>query len=400
MKALSPSTFIIILLCTVLISACNRDDDEASSESIKVSGPANEILQKEGSLHIFSVQKFEQASDSRDDIMLLTIDSFSPSVTNIEPEDEDDDQTLNRLKYKQLSWEELNLAWATIENPLQDSKYMKPRSYRVLEDGFLQAAKTILNRPIYETIDDNIFERQLAARFVWDFSRYGDVRAERDVFGDRLDDYENLYNYPVLPHVDIWADIEFDTVRFSDGALIYAASRSVALDTVVVESVFNNNGYTLSPTRIAAGMTNLNDALNSFPIGGNRLAYQFTVDYDQHHTLHISFDLANAKAQLFNTASGSQIAEADLIIDSTKPYAEIDTMALDSSLRATLNLPSYFNPVIIGPFEGAFFYGKRYIKTDAINRLLLQPVFFLNNPAKNDVENTFKRWRVQVENDR
>lgn len=399
MKALSFSTLIVFLLSTVLLSACNRNEED-TSDKIKVAGPANEILQKEGSLHIFKLQTFVQMPDSRDDIMLLTIDSFSPSTTNIEPE-EDDDPTLNRLKYKQLSWNEDYLSWAVFNDPLLDSKYQKIRSYRVLDNGLLQAeVNTRLNSPIYETIDDNIFERQLATRFVWDFSRYGAIRSERDVSGDRIDDYKNLYNYLLLPYVDKWADIHLETIRFSEGATLYAASRSVAQDVVVVESVYNNNGFDLAPTRIAQGASSLNAALNTFPMGGNRLAYQFTVDYDQHHTLYMTFDTNLNKARLFTTVSGAPIADVDLIIDSSKPYIEIDTQMLSVSERQSLHLPSYFNPVIIGPFAGDFFYGKHYIKTDAANRLQLEPLFFLNTAAKNDVENTFKRWRQQVDNDR
>lgn len=383
---------------TLAVTGCNSGDETDDDQSVDVGKPANDILVEEGSLHIFRVQDFYQDNDDIDnDIMILTIDNFAPSSSTVEP-DEDEDQTLNDLPYTQQSWKEDNISWASNSNPLLDSKYQKPRSYRVLKDNVLQAAPAgTLNKPVYETIDDNVFERQLGASFVWDFGNYGDNKSKQDVSNKKLEDYDTLYGYSVLPHISVWSDLDGQTApRFSEGAVIYAASRSVAYDAVVVEAVINGNDFDLAPTRIAAGSADLTAALALYPYGGSRLAYQFTVDYDKHYTVYMNFDTVLGKARLYDTSGGSTpVAEADLTLHADKPYAEIDTMALTSGERLLLNLPSYFNPVIIGPFDGAYFYGKHYVRTNETNRLLLEPVFFLNPEAKSDVEDVFKAWRNQ-----
>lgn len=387
---------LITLCCTALI-ACRSHITE-DEDKPKVGEAANPILLENGSLYQVAFQQFYQATDPRYDIMAVTIDRFAPSTTNIEPDKDDDDQTTNWLKYSQESWNESFQKWESMSAPLQQAHFQKTRPYREVRSSGLSPVLTTTNRPIYETIDDNIFERQLTVRFVWDFAPFNGTKTERNLYNDRLDDLEKLYGYTVLPHVNQWADIDREIVRFSQDAKIFAASRSVDKEATLIESVLTNNEYSLTPVQFAEGEASLDAALALY--ASTRLNYQFVLDYQEQYSIYISFDLVNETAQLYGTINGASIAEASLIFNNDRSLVEIDTQALTQAERAALHLPAYFNPVMIGPFESKYFYGKRYIKTTQQNRNLLEPMFFFNQTAKQDIEQTFKRWRIQDFNDR
>ena len=416
MQTLIPTRhrWLLVLVLGSVLSACNGGSDDEEDDDVSVARPANEILLEEGSLHRFHMRSFYRDSvDIDNDIMILDFDNFRPAASNVEP-DEDDDQTLNDLPYSKDSWNETTVSWASISNPLlADSTFQKIRSWRVLSNNNLWAPVQRLNQPIYETIDENVFERQLATRFVWDFGGYGDIRTDLDLSGDAIEDYQTLYGFDFLPYAQIWAesggwvsDGDFD-FRFSEGATVYGASRSVASDTLVVESVDNNGEFDLALTRFGQGLADIDTALAAYPHAGARLAYRFTVDYSQHHIIYLSFDTALKTVRLYSDNSGgSHIAETAYNEHPENSYIEIDTSALDSADRILLGLPAYFHPIITGPFtsdgsisadisQKAYYYGKRYIRTDELNRLALTPYFFMNNTAKEDIKRAFREWREQ-----
>lgn len=391
-----------IFLCTAL-AACHEDKlEDAEALDPYVDTPANPILAAEGSLHLFTFSTFtEDIADIRNDLMVLSFDNFTPSSSNIEP-DKDEDKTQNDLGWTQTSWDEDTVKWLSIESPKSSIVFNKPRQYRVLKDNELSAPTTTLNQPIYEAIDENVYERQLAATFVWDLGNYTDEAGD-DVSGDKIADYESFYGFALLQHAAIWAE----NLYFSNGATIYGATRSVAADTLVIEGVDDNGIFTLSKTRFGTGLPDIETALQAYPQGSSRLEYRFTVDYATHSKIYMSFDTSNNKAYIYNTPSGTVYFEVPYIINTLDSYIELDTSILSESERIILGgLPTYFNPIIAGPYtdDGSFssditdksyFYGKHYVKTNEINRLKLSPIFFLNPTAKSDVENAFKNWRDQ-----
>lgn len=392
----------LFLILTLSLSACKRNEFD-DSDKVKVAGAAKEILEQAGALHLFSVDTFIFIPKTaiRNDVMQLHFDSFQPSASDEEPE-KDEVITLNWLAYQQDRWDENDRQWRPHTTPLLDYKDLS--SYRLFADGQLgDPVSNIKNHPIYKTIDDNIFEQQLAVQFVWDFSAYGAIKKERSLTGDRLDKYETLYGYPLLPHVNTWSNIRINGGRpiFSTDATVFAASRSVARDVYVVEATWQGSKFSLDDTRFNNSAPSLSNALSLYPIGGARLEYRFTVDYNQHHVVYLNIDLANNLVEFYSTPTGgTKIADASLIIHSAESYAEINTEAMDNAKRAALNIPSYFNPIFVGPFGGEYFYGKHYIKTNEFNRLLLPPMFFLNSAAKQDIQSTFKTWREEEYNDR
>jgi hypothetical protein len=405
MKNLLSKTFVCaFLVSSLFISACH-DEEDTDSDKLNpyVDTPANPILTAEGSLHLFDISSFIQDPLNVDnDIMVLTFNNFTPATSNDEP-DEDENDTLNDLGWTQNDWnEDAPTNWLTISSPASSTLYQKTRQYRVLEDGLLSAAITTLNRPVYEAIDKNIYERQLGAVFVWDFGNYTDEAGE-DVSGEDMIDYENFYNFDLLDHVSIWAE----NAVFSSGAKIYGATRSIAADTLTVESVENNGNFSLSYTKFGTGQPDLESAIAIYPQYGTRMEYRFTVDYATHSTVYITFDTATDMAYLWQTQGGSVVFSAPYTLHSNPSYLEIDTASLAEDERIILGgIPAYFNPVIIGPYtedgtasnnlaDKSYFYGKHYIKTNAVNRLNLSPIFFFNPIAKTDIQNTFKAWREE-----
>ena len=403
--------------CCLLLASCNNDDEyeEEEDTSADVGKSAHPVIVEAGSFHIFSLKEFYQAADVDDDIMVLVFDDFTPSATTEDPDedDEDADQTANYLGWTQEYWQEETLSWGTNQLPKQDSAYQKSREYRVLTDNQLKAPTTVINEPIYETIDDDIFERQLAATFVWDMASYGIFDSEHEVDRDDIADYENFYSFSILPHASIWAE----DAEFSEGAIIYGASRSVNEEVIVVESVFGDDSkFSLDDTEFAQGATSLKAALEQYSSDTKRLEYQYTLDYKEHYSIYLSFETSNFDSTGSGTAkvsrsSGSETHDVSYTVhydEAHNPiYIEIDTASLSSGIRDLLgNLPAYFNPVILGPFSKngsqlsetdvkRYYYGKRYIRTDEDNRIHLKPVIFLNETAKNDIKTAFSNWRIE-----
>lgn len=395
----------LLVLCAA-VSSCRDSEEDEDGLNPYVQEPAYAILLREGSLHLLSVVTFyEDPGNIDNDLMVLHFDSFSPASTNVEPdEDKDEDKTLNDLGWIRSSWDEDSLTWKSNTNPKSSETYGKTRPYRLLTMGGLSAPVTALNQPIYEAVDENVYERQLAATFVWDFGSYTDETGE-DISGEEIAEYESLNlgsnNYELLPYATIWGE----NVPFSSGAKIYGATRSVATDTLVIEAVEDLGSFSLTKTRFGTGIASIEDALSAYPQDVQRLEYRYTLDYSSYNKLYISFETSNDIAYVYNSASGSVYFEVPYTVHTDPSYIEIDTASLADDARIILGgLPTYFNPIIAGPYTSdgsysgnisnkSYFYGKHYIKTDAVNRLQLTPVFFLNNQAKTDVENTFRSWR-------
>jgi hypothetical protein len=395
---------LLVLSGFLLLTACHDDDDEEDKDALNpyVDTPANPFLVQEGSLHLFKIDTFFQdLADIDNDIMVLTFDNFTPASTNIEP-DEDEDKTLNDLGWTQTSWDEDTTAWLQVSSPKSTAIHQKTRQYRILTADNLSAAHTTLNQPIYEAIKKNVYERQLAATFVWDLGNYTDDMGD-DVSGEEIADYESFYGFELLEHASIWGDGLF----FSNGATIYGATRSVAADTLVIESVDNGSSFSLAPTKLGAGIGDIETALDAYPQGVARLEYRFTVDYSTNSIVYISFDTSNDLAYIYTSSSGSTNFSVPYTIHTTPSYVELDTASLDDSQRFILNgLQPYFNPIIAGPYtadgttsseitDKAYYYGKHYIKTNEASRLTLKPLFFLDPTATSDVQNAFKTWRQE-----
>lgn len=401
------------------LSACNGSDEEETSSDLdpNVKVPAMDILEAEGTLHIFTLQDFD--TDPTDDVPTRAfIANFSMPAVTYEPDEEDEDETLNDLGWTENKWVDSSRDWVLISNPELDTQFEDLREYRVLEDGNLQAPVAKLNQPTFEAIDENIYERYLGAIFVWDMDNLTD-KAGEDVSGEEIADYQDYEDYAILPEAEIWGD----NVDFSEGAVIYGATRSVAADVITVEAVGADGSFSLSPTHISSGdgEATIEDALASFPLyGTTRLAYQFTLNYgttqltsykpnavryETNNTIYLTFDTNTLEVGLYTNSTGSSLVTTTSYTDySTDGYIEIDTRSLDEGDRKLLGLPTYFNPVILGPFstdgsaltnttDNAYFYGKHYIKTTDSNRTSLDPVLFLNPTAKNDVMSAFESYQ-------
>lgn len=390
-----------LLIITTCLSACKRRD-LADEEKTKVNEPARDILADNGSLHIFQLDEFlyDKAIDIRDEKMNFSFANFSPAATDEEPRFDDEDPTPNWLGYNEESWDEEHLQWVSNDNPHQLSPYNKTRPYRIISNGQLHSViNGKYNRPIYENHDENIFERQLGVRFVWDFGSYGEAKTEREISLDYIDKYENLYGFPWLREVKTWSNIDYQQPQFSNGAKVFAASRSVERDVYIIESVKQGNRYSLEPTLIQADADSLSDVLKAHKNADSLLEYRFIIDYVYEHSLWMHFDLNSQTAFLYDE-NKEGIAKADLYFNDEQSVAEINTQALDKKDLQALHLPAYFNPIIAGPFNGEVYYGKFYPKTDEFNRLLLTPIFFLNSTAKSDIKRLIEDWRKQEHDDR
>lgn len=404
---------IVSALCFIgiysVIAGCHDEEPVEDALDPYVENPAYNLLVSTGALYTFTFSSLiEDSNDIRNDIMVLNFDNFTPPSTNIEPRP-DDVQTTNDLGWKQSAWDEANRIWAVPSSPKSSSPYNKVRQYRLLnaDTNNLDAAITTLNNPTYEAINKNIYERQLGAVFVWDFGNYTQSKGE-NVSNKKMTDYETFYGFSLLPNVNKWG-VTYTTHlnrRFSTNAIIYGATYSVAKDTLTVESVYDNGSYSLTKTKFGTGEADIETALLSYPQGSSRLEYGFTLNYTQNNKIYMSFDTASNIAYLYPTSTSSVEFSVPYTLHSNPDYVEINTSSLTESGRIILNnLPTYFYPIITGPFtengslssdpsQKSFFYGKHYVKTDALSRLKLQPVFMFNPTAKADIENAFKQWRL------
>lgn len=416
----------LFTLCFV-INGCRDDDDEPEEETSKlhpdVDTPAYPILLEANSLHIFTVQDFFEDKINGTygnifkDRMELFIDNFTPAQSTEEPDDDADILSSNDLGYTRSIWTEVSnsekdallyaKAWEVDNLPLRDSRYTQnDREYRILTNGVLQQSRTSDYMPLYEVIDKNIYEKRQEVVFTWDFGGAADVDAKEDVSRDDIDDWETIFinrSYTILPYASIWGD----DYKFSEGAIIYGATRSIAKDILVIEAVYNNEGnnnkkFTIEKAKISSGANDITTALAPYSSDNNasvHLNYQFTEDFFSHHSVFLQFDTLQKQAHLFttNNASDSDKIKVPYIEHYDKSYIEIDLSSLTKSQLDGLNIPAYFNPIIAGPFgdDNDFYYGKHYIKTDDAQRLKLEPVFFLNNIAKNDVAQAFENWRSE-----
>jgi len=399
------------------LSGCHEEQAGTSSSlDPYVDNPAYATLVKEGSLHTFTFTTFTEDLNKPNgilnDIMVLNFDNFTPAKTTIEPK-KDEDQTLNDLGWTQSAWDEIKREWSLLNSPKSASPYNKTRQYRRFnfDTGNLDAAVTALNYPIYEAIDKNIYEKHLGNYFVWDLGNYTKDLGE-NVSGKKLIDYKQFYGFDLLPNVEKWGlDLKNNNVpvRFSTNARIYGATFSVAEDALVIESVFDNNNFNLTKTKFGTGQSDIETALLAYQRNVARLEYNFTLNYGYSNKIYMSFDTISNIAYLYPESSGIGGVEfsAPYTVKTNPNYIEINTANMTESERIILKkLPTYFNPIIMGPFtddgsvsndpsKNSFFYGKRYIKTDKINRLKLSPVFIFNTIAKNDIENAFKQWRIE-----
>lgn len=404
---LTKRLFIIFLLALTCLNACKRRDLD-DEEKAKVKEPGRDILAANGSLHIFQLGDFlfDRSIDIRKEKINASFANYTPSSTDEEPRFDDEDPTPNWLGYSEESWDEEHLTWSSNENPLQLSPYNKARPYRLIKNGQIQAELSDkYNRPIYENIDENIYERMFGSwqqeglRFVWDFGRYDEVKTERDLSLDYMDRYTTLYGYEFLPEVQIWSKLDHENLQFSQDAKVFAATRSVERDVYIIESLRVGNYYDLSPALISDNASSLGEILSHYQEGGQFLEYQFIIDYIEEYKLYLQFDSHRDIALLYDN-NKNFIAKAQLHIDSDRNLAVINTNNLTSKDLHTLNLPGYFYPIITGPFAGKVYYGKFYPKTTEENRTLLRPTFFLNSIAKDDIKTAIMRWRDQEHADR
>lgn len=397
-----PKHLIIFLLiiCTV-ISACKRRDLDEDDSKVKTKEPARDILAEHSSLHPFMLDEliYDKNMDIRDEKMEARFINFRPSATDEEPDD-DDDPTPNWLKYSEDFWDESHRAWGEISSPLQQGAYSKTRPYQLIVDGQLQApVSSKHNRPIYENIEENIFERHLGVSFVWDFGSYGKVKTDRDISHDYIDQLETLYGFPLLEQVKTWSNIDYQSPRFSEGAQVLAATRSVAYHSYVIESLSFNNTFSLKPTELPHSDSNLENTLANYTSNSSLLQYRFIIDYINEYEIYLQFDLNSDEALLYD-ADKQLIERTNLLWNNDRTLLEINTQALSHNVLEKLHLEPYFNPIVAGPFNGKYVYGKYYPKTDKYNRELLKPMFFFNSTAKNDIKRVIKDWRQQEHDDR
>jgi hypothetical protein len=402
----------LLLALVVGLAGCNDDEIEEDDSDLDpdVEVPAYPILEREKSLHLFSVEAFGQDPNIFADRMELFIDNFTEAASTEEPdEDKDEDLSRNDLGYTRLIWSEIAneektallspMLWYLDNAPLLDSRFTNnDRPYRILEKGVLSATYESDYKPLYEVIDDNIYERHQSVVFVWDFGGANGVESEEVVAGDELADWESKTIggtiYPILPHATIWGQ----DVDFTSGAMIIGGTRSVAREIIVIEAVRGDSGYSLTTARFATGDVAVDTVLESHNLASEPLDFRFSVDFFTQRLIHIQFDTVVKKAYLY-LANGAPLAdkvEVDYIAHPEEFWIELNTSALPKSALEGLGLPAYFHPVIAGPFGDTrdYYYGKRYIKTEGAARLKLDPVFFLNATAKKDVENAFREWRV------
>ena len=404
--SLSRLAALLLIFCLIL-GGCDNNDEDDDSISSTFGEPAHPILEAEGSLHVFSLINFIDLTDVDDDIMTLQIENFTPATDTTEPDEDADDQTTNDLGFSVYNWDESNLVnWVTDSAPLvNDSIYQLNRPYRLFTNGdTLSAPINTLNQPIYEAIDDEVYERQLGVSFLWSMS---DTEGE-DIEGDDLDQYLTISingrAWPVLEQADVWASDSDDV--FSEGSRLYSGVRIVTSDVYQIESVSQVDGsFSLDSVGFDFGVSSLTAMTANYQT--TSLEYQYTLDYSTHRTIYIRFNPTTNEATVSST-DGSSDSTANYTVHSH--YLEIDTSSLDQTDLDTLGLPRYFNPIIVGPFtvsgstssdsaDNGYFYGKRYITSTTELAAQLEPIIFFNSTAINDIQQDFSDWRTEEHTD-
>ena len=258
--------------------------------------PAYDVLSLEGNFFTFTVNVFD--NDAANPIMNISINRFSAPGDNELPDD-DEDQTSNDMSIARNTWNENNpsalseLRWPGFIT-IDDLALNRTREYRFLVNGILNSpvAAQNNNKPLYEAIDDNIFEQQLIVNntpqisFVWNIL---DEDGE-DVSGKNIADYETYQGISFLEYAnstpDDWANIT-DYDEFDNGSILYTAQRLVNHEVIVVEAVNDSNSFSLAPTEFGENEADLTAAMDLYDntLSSNKLEYRFTVDYLNHHSI-------------------------------------------------------------------------------------------------------------------
>jgi hypothetical protein len=396
-------TAILISCSLALLTSCgggSDDEDEEDTSNAYVNTPAWPVIEEEQNLALFFLSTFDydpdRDHDPADDNFVAFFWNFSPQ-SNIEPDEDDIDQTTNDLLFEETAWEDSELQWVTNEKILSSpqSVFQKSRSYRLLTDSDVGDEQVGKNRPIFEAIEEDVFTKHLGTTYIWDFGDFDDAEDE-NLEGEKLEDYEfSEGGYSLLPNVEIWSDIDNTDETFSSNAMLYTASFSVNEDNFVIEAVDDDNGnYSLAAANFDNSSTSLVDAIALFQ-EPTRLPFKFTTNFIENKTVHMGFDSATQRVVLATTSSaGSEVVTVDYRVNAAELYAEIDIQDLSRADLETLGLETTFNPIIIGPVptEG-FFIAKHYIKTTKETRENLPPVFLFNTEAQNDIQATFKAFR-------
>ena len=428
--------FKMFLLCSLsFIYGCDvkTDCDETPDDSDCITDsatqrPAYTILQDFGGLHQFNISAFTQdQSDSSQDVMKLQISNYGLATDNNPSNSElEDNPSINRLALDYDIWEEVSRRWLNNETlDIEGSDYQKIKTYYLPSGGNLGALiNNSYNQPIYTADNKDVREQQQGSQFYWDFGDYEieglfSLKARiSNLAGKYIRNYashpDNI-DTPLLEKANIWGQ----DVKFSEGAVIYGGSRSVANDKLIIESVLNNNSFSMAEVNFTSGHNSIAEALAPWPTNGNasnHLSIKYSVGFLNHFEVKAQFDPATQTAQLFTNNNADLTIcvpndpdnkvcdriEVSYTENNSEKTIELELMDLSASRLRSLNLPGYFNLIIAGPFNNAqdFYYGKHYKKTTTANRIKLSPQFWLNPIAAEDVRSAFKAWRQEVFDDR
>ncbi len=426
--------FALTLSACQLGSSSEEEESTDSGDNENVTedseNPAYEILEAEGGLASFSILDFYQdSSDLAQDRMELFFLSFGQASTDNEIDNDDDaDQTQNDIPVSREVWNEQKdaLAWKTISNPFDDtlSPYNQFRPYReVTTDENSQlilssSSSNSKNKPLYEAIEGEILEHQLAASYVWDMSVDTDssLDKEYDLNNDRFDDYETLETYSVLPNSSIWGDNE----KFSTGAKLFVGFKRINRNVSSVESTWDSSAFTFNNVRLSVQSEALSDIPNRYLQSGTaRLSFPYTLELVDSHEVFIDFDPASSTAYLYSSSdqSSDAIASAPYSTDISNKAINIDIQNLTGQLSnagktqlellEALSLTSNFNLAVIGPYasedtsgEAEYFYlAKAYVTPNETQKKLLTPFFMFNGSAQSDIQEQFEAFREEEHDD-
>ncbi len=420
-----------ILLCCLQLGGCNSvdcdeepDNEECQNDdNVNIDTPAYPILEEQASLSSFSVQRFSENSDYNQEDMQLEFLNYSTAETNekLTNREQEDTPWINDLTNTTSVWDEkAPRQWEKNETPflISGSLYQKTKPYRLLVSGNLQATMTSeKNYSLFEAELEDIFEQQQGVQYIWDL---GDIELEGI---GRINDEINLENrfirnyvtHPdsetlsLLPFANIWDENE----KFSEGATVYTLTRRVTKNVLIIESVLQNNEFTLEPTRFTQTQDNLTDAISSWPISEdteNSLEILYSLGALQHEKIRMQFDPDAKEVEIFKDESANTITctievarsncqrwRIPYKVSNDEKFLEIDLQQLTYATLEDLSLSGEFNFIIAGPFddEQNFYYGKHYIETAAGNVQKITPSFLFNPVARDDIQRVFRAWREE-----
>ena len=439
MHAFKKSVFILFITSFSLVACHDETDCTATPEhesciededTATVDKPANTVLEDQGTLSLFSVATFVENVDYNNESMSLQLLNLSPADNSAKQtsREEREQPEANDLKIDAQVWQEnAPRQWVINSAPFSspNSLYQYSKSYHLLENAqLLELVTHEKNQSLYEAQEKDILEQQQAVTFVWDMGDMdlegiGAIKSRIDVANRYIKNYETHPDsdaIDILDYAATWAE----NARFSEGALIYGGTRSVLNSIMVIESVYDNAGFSMAPVLFTTGADTITDALANYPVSDDASAslhYQFSVEATEHHSLYMQFDTANNTAQIFlnNSADSTILCQIDdgtaaqdcdrwqvsYSENSDEATIEIDIMALSREHLSKLNAPGFFNIIIAGPFSDTkdFYYGKHYKATTVSHRKKLQPLFLLNPTATSDVQTQFQLWRQEAYED-